>query len=187
MSTPSIRVVGLFELSQSQGCHGLGARDDSKSPFHRLLAVKPSLRSSLLWVSSSARGRSHGLPTIGNSGENQNLSSSPNRGTPRAKRTHYLIRQPNVRVINAGYAPHLCLVLILVAVAAFADDEPGHSSHGSAFDSGMRTRPWEMGGIGEAPFPITAKNPEVQKWFNQGNACCIPSGSRRPSARSGGA
>lgn len=27
-----------------------------------------------------------------------------------------------------------------------------------------------MDGIGEAPFPITAKNPEVQKWFNQGNA-----------------
>ena len=27
-----------------------------------------------------------------------------------------------------------------------------------------------MEGIGNAPFPITTKNPEVQKWFNQGNA-----------------
>ncbi len=26
-----------------------------------------------------------------------------------------------------------------------------------------------MKGIGEAPFPITHKNPEAQKWFNQGN------------------
>ena len=62
------------------------------------------------------------------------------------------------------------LFLLLASVAAFADDQPGHSSHGSAFDSGMRTRPWVMEGIGEAPFPITAKNPEVQKWFNQGNS-----------------
>ncbi len=34
----------------------------------------------------------------------------------------------------------------------------------------MRTRPWVMKGIGDTPFPITAKNPEVQKWFDQGNA-----------------
>ncbi len=64
----------------------------------------------------------------------------------------------------------LAFILLLISVSAFADDQPGHSSHGSAFDSGMRTRPWAMDGIGEAPFPITAKNPEVQKWFNQGNA-----------------
>jgi len=46
----------------------------------------------------------------------------------------------------------------------------GHSAHGSAFDSGPRQKPWIMSGIGNAPFPITAKNPEVQTWFNQGNA-----------------
>src|SRR5436305_5297693 len=46
----------------------------------------------------------------------------------------------------------------------------GHSSHGTAFDSGPRQKPWVMEGIGEAPFPITTSNPEVQKWFNQGNA-----------------
>ena len=28
----------------------------------------------------------------------------------------------------------------------------------------------DHGRIGQAPFPITTKNPEVQKWFDQGNA-----------------
>jgi peroxiredoxin len=46
----------------------------------------------------------------------------------------------------------------------------GHSAHGEAFDSGPRQRPWIMPGIGRAPFPITTKNPEVQQWFDQGNA-----------------
>ena len=46
----------------------------------------------------------------------------------------------------------------------------GHSFHGESFDSGPRQKPWEMPGIGEAHFPITTKNAEVQKWFDQGNA-----------------
>ncbi len=46
----------------------------------------------------------------------------------------------------------------------------GHSRHGAEFDTGPRTAPWEMPEIGRAPFPITHKNPEVQKWFDQGNA-----------------
>lgn len=46
----------------------------------------------------------------------------------------------------------------------------GHSSHGSAFDTGLRSKPWKMEGLGPAPFPITTKNPEVQQWFNQGVA-----------------
>ena len=46
----------------------------------------------------------------------------------------------------------------------------GHSAHGDAFDSGPRQKPWAMPGIGRAPFPITTKNPEVQAWFDQGNA-----------------
>ncbi len=45
----------------------------------------------------------------------------------------------------------------------------GHSPHGGAFDSGPRTRPVWMTDIGKTHFPITAKNPEVQKWFDQGN------------------
>lgn len=65
---------------------------------------------------------------------------------------------------------YLLLALALLTTAAtMADESPGHSKHGAAFDSGMRLKPWEMPGIGTAPFPITTKNPEVQKWFDQGN------------------
>lgn len=60
------------------------------------------------------------------------------------------------------------LLLLSLAIVVFADE--GHSKHGSAFDSGMRTKPWVMEGIGSAPFKITTKNSEVQKWYDQGNA-----------------
>ncbi len=49
-------------------------------------------------------------------------------------------------------------------------DRLGHSHYGEAFDSGPREKPWVMEGIGVAHLPITTKNPEVQKWFDQGNA-----------------
>lgn len=58
--------------------------------------------------------------------------------------------------------------LLVVPLASLADE--GHSKHGTAFDSGMRTKPWRMEGIGNSPFPITTKNPEVQQWYDQGNA-----------------
>lgn len=64
----------------------------------------------------------------------------------------------------------LLFLLLLLPSLSFADDAPGHSKHGSAFDSGMRTRPWVIKGIGDTPFPISTKSPEAQKWFNQGNA-----------------
>jgi peroxiredoxin len=46
----------------------------------------------------------------------------------------------------------------------------GHSRHGEAYDSGPREKPFEMEGIGKVNFPITTKNAEAQKWFNQGVA-----------------
>lgn len=46
----------------------------------------------------------------------------------------------------------------------------GHSSHGSAYDQGLRTKPWKIEGIGNVHMPITAKTPEVQMWFDQGVA-----------------
>jgi peroxiredoxin/tetratricopeptide (TPR) repeat protein len=63
-------------------------------------------------------------------------------------------------------------VLLSCAFLASAQPTPkmGHSAHGSAFDTGLRSRPWKMQGLGPAPFKITTKNPEVQQWFNQGNA-----------------
>jgi peroxiredoxin len=59
----------------------------------------------------------------------------------------------------------LCLFMALPLLA-----DEGHSKHGTAFDSGMRTKPWVMPGIGSSPFKITTKNPETQKWYDQGNA-----------------
>ncbi|MBI5706660.1 MAG: redoxin domain-containing protein [Armatimonadetes bacterium] len=57
-----------------------------------------------------------------------------------------------------------------LAMGQVAGKDFGHSAHGKAFDTGMRTKPWKMDGIGTAPFRITTKVPEVQEWFNQGNA-----------------
>jgi peroxiredoxin/tetratricopeptide (TPR) repeat protein len=78
----------------------------------------------------------------------------------------------------------LCLCLLLVSGGSLSGQQQGngppkgsgdaykqgHSLHGAAFDEGPRTKPWVMPAIGEARFPITTKDPEVQKWFDQGNA-----------------
>ncbi|MSU37186.1 MAG: redoxin domain-containing protein [Pedosphaera sp.] len=64
----------------------------------------------------------------------------------------------------------LALALLQGSIAiSGAEDAPGHSRHGTAFDSGLRQRPWRMEGIGHSHFPITTKVPEVQEWFDQGN------------------
>src|SRR5579872_7221492 len=63
---------------------------------------------------------------------------------------------------------------IAASLSAFqAPDEvykQGHSLHGQPFDIGPRQKPWVLPGIGKAHFPITTANPEVQQWFDQGNA-----------------
>jgi len=61
--------------------------------------------------------------------------------------------------------------VLLGACAANCQEkaELGHSHLGSAFDSGLRTRPWKFEGLGSAPFPISTKNAEVQPWYDQGN------------------
>src|SRR5579872_4911194 len=63
---------------------------------------------------------------------------------------------------------------IAASLSAFqAPDEvykQGHSLHGQPFDIGPRQKPWVLPGIGKAHFPITTSNPEVQQWFDQGNA-----------------
>lgn len=61
------------------------------------------------------------------------------------------------------------LLLLGIIGISNADDGPGHSRHGTAFDSGLRQRPWKMEGIGRSYFPITTKVTEVQEWFDQGN------------------
>jgi hypothetical protein len=71
------------------------------------------------------------------------------------------------------------LSLLAVGIACFgtvcrADEGPGHSRHGTAFDSGLRQKPWKMEGIGHSHFPITTKVPDVQEWFDQGNTLLPP-------------
>ncbi|MDX2152180.1 MAG: redoxin domain-containing protein [Bryobacteraceae bacterium] len=51
---------------------------------------------------------------------------------------------------------------------AWLEIKQGHSHLGPAFDTGPRHRPVDLKGIGQVHFPITTRNPEVQKWFNQG-------------------
>ncbi len=46
--------------------------------------------------------------------------------------------------------------------------KPGHSYHGEAFDEGPRRAAYLMGTTGNVSFPITAKHPQAQAFFNQG-------------------
>src|SRR5207248_9906891 len=75
---------------------------------------------------------------------------------------------------------HRCVLLAAACLAAplaasqttapTATGRLGHSRHGDAFDTGPREKPAVLQGIGEAHMPITTRNPEVQRWFDQGNA-----------------
>ena len=71
---------------------------------------------------------------------------------------------------------HCLAAFAATAVASLAQDAArppssfGHSAHGAAYDEGPRQRPWQIEGIGHAPFPITSAHPEVQQWFDQANA-----------------
>ncbi len=73
----------------------------------------------------------------------------------------------------------LCLLTLAPIVAqaqSVADQQlspqekykQGHSRHGEAYDEGPREKPWPMEGLTITPFPITTKNAEAQKWFDQG-------------------
>jgi len=44
----------------------------------------------------------------------------------------------------------------------------GHSFHGEVFNEGPRQKAYLMGGTGKVHFPCTTKNPEVQKFIDQG-------------------
>ena len=61
-------------------------------------------------------------------------------------------------------------LLALFALPVLADDAPGHSLHGEAFDEGPRQAALLMEGMPKIDFPITTKSPEAQKFFTQGVA-----------------
>ena len=66
----------------------------------------------------------------------------------------------------------LLLIAGLSSPAAAQNEDrvkQGHSRHGDAFDTGPRQKPWVIDGIGRTHFPITTRNPEVQRWFDQGH------------------
>ena len=44
----------------------------------------------------------------------------------------------------------------------------GHSYHGEAFNEGPRQRAYLIPGMANVDFPVTTKNEEAQKFFNQG-------------------
>jgi len=68
------------------------------------------------------------------------------------------------------------LAFLLLTAAAYGQSEKldkykqGHSHVGEGLNEGPRQKPWEFEGAGKANFPITHKNAETQKWFNQGIA-----------------
>lgn len=64
----------------------------------------------------------------------------------------------------------LALASLTLLAATQTPPKMGHSAHGAAFDSGMRTRPWKMVGLGPVLFDLTTSKPEVREWFNQGMA-----------------
>lgn len=59
--------------------------------------------------------------------------------------------------------------LLLAAIPAFADELPGHSAHGEAFNEGPRQAAVLIPGCGDAvKFPISSKKPGAQDFFTQG-------------------
>lgn len=83
------------------------------------------------------------------------------------------IRQSTCEILLMSKPNHflstVCALLIFSGLS-FADVRQGHSKHGAAFDTGLRSKPWVIEGIGSAPFSISTNNSEVQRWYNQGNA-----------------
>jgi peroxiredoxin len=68
-------------------------------------------------------------------------------------------------------APTIALLIVLVPVFAARGDQellPGHSHFGEAFDRGPRRSAYLMGGTGNIHFPVSSKNPLVQKFIEQG-------------------
>ncbi|MCI0643174.1 MAG: hypothetical protein L0Y70_29240 [Gemmataceae bacterium] len=65
----------------------------------------------------------------------------------------------------------LALFLFAVSLASAQEQSAvpaGHSMHGEAFNAGPRQAAYLLGGTGKVKFPITAKSPFAQRFFDQG-------------------
>ena len=83
-----------------------------------------------------------------------------------------MIPRPALVVLSL-YPMHTLRALALLALLglpSLADDAPGHSLHGEAFDEGPRQAAVLMAGMPKIDFPITTRIPEAQKFFTQGVA-----------------
>ena len=61
------------------------------------------------------------------------------------------------------------LILLCLAFPLYADELPGHSAHGEAFNEGPRQAAVLIPGCGDAvKFAISTKKPEAQQFFTQG-------------------
>lgn len=61
--------------------------------------------------------------------------------------------------------------VLVAGLSAFGQTyKQGHSHIGESLNEGPRQKAWEFQGAGKVDFPIRHKNPETQKWFNQGVA-----------------
>jgi peroxiredoxin len=87
--------------------------------------------------------------------------------TPRSRCSSF---QRSRRLGRWGAA--LLALLVVQALASAAppagDVLPGHSHYGEAFDHGPRHRAYLMGGTGKIHFPVSSKDPQVQKFIEQG-------------------
>lgn len=63
----------------------------------------------------------------------------------------------------------LSILFLLSAIPLIADELPGHSAHGEAFNEGPRQAAVLIPGCGDAVnFPISSKKPDAQTFFKQG-------------------
>jgi peroxiredoxin len=63
----------------------------------------------------------------------------------------------------------ILLILLTTVASLHADELPGHSAHGEAFNEGPRQAAVLIPGCGDAvKFTISSKNPDAQKFFTQG-------------------
>ncbi len=77
---------------------------------------------------------------------------------------------PVVTSLTAMHHLSALALLSLLVLPSLADDAPGHSLHGEAFDEGPRQAAVLMEGMPKVDFPITTSSPEAQKFFTQGVA-----------------
>lgn len=71
--------------------------------------------------------------------------------------------------MHAPVRESLCLVILLLhSLSHGAEPLPGHSLHGETFNEGPRQAAVLTPGMGKVSFPISTKNAEAQKFFDQG-------------------